>query len=290
VGPPGNVLMPAISPDGKTVAFSRASGSSGSRDIVLRDLVRANDRILTTDPSQNAAPSFSPSGDRVVFRSTRGNRPGDLYVRSSNGSGQDELLVANANGKVVYQWSRDGKYIVYHQIDPKTKTDLWVLPMGEDGKPSGKPMVFLQSEFNELFGQLAPDTKWMAYTSDKSMQREVYIQPFPSADNEIKISTAGGDQPRWSRDGKELFYIALDGKLMSVRITVSPGVKPKLVAGTPMPMFDSHVTTQGQVFFNYDVTGDGKRFLIDTTPVAAGTASAIPPLTVRVNWNAVPKN
>jgi serine/threonine protein kinase len=289
VGQPGNVLMPAISSDEKTIAFSR-SANGGDRDIMLRDLDRKNERRLTTDPSQNDVPFFSPSGDRIVFRSNRGGRRGDLYLRSSNGSGQDELLLPSAGSKVVNQWSRDGKFIVYQEPDPKTKMDLWVLPMGEDGKPSGKPMRFLHSEFNESQGQLSTDSRWMAYTLDKSGQREVYVQPFPSADNELKVSTAGGEQPRWSRDGKELFYMGLDGKLNTVRITVSPGPKPALTAGTPAVLFDSHIATPNQPFFNYDVTADGKRFLIGTTPLAAASTSpTVPPLTVRVNWNAASK-
>src|SRR6185436_7255156 len=118
--------------------------------------------------------------------------------------------------KVVNQWSRDGRFIVYMEQDPKTKWDLWSLPVGEAGKPSGKPMPFLHSEFNEFQGQLSPDSRWMAYTSDVSGQPEVYVQPFPSADNELRISTAGGSQPRWRGDGKELFYLAADGKQIAV--------------------------------------------------------------------------
>jgi Tol biopolymer transport system component len=205
VGPPGDTLAPAISPDEKWIAFTKGAGS-GTRDIVLRDLVRQNDRRLTTDASNNFSPFFSPkNGDRIVFRSTRGGHLGDLYQRASNGSGLDEVLVSTPNSKVVNQWSRDGRFIVYVEADPKTKADLWYLPVGEDGKPSGKPVQFLHSELSEMQGQLSPDSRWMAYTSDVAGTREVYVQPFPAADNEFRISTAGGEQPRWKRDGKDLF-------------------------------------------------------------------------------------
>ena len=285
--PPSSVLMSAISPDEKTIAFSRRDGNS--RDIILRDLVRQNDRRLTTDGSQNVTPFFSPKGDRIVFRSNRDGHLGDLYLRASNGSGQDEMLLSTPGGKLVNQWSRDGRFIVYAEQDPKTKFDIWYLPMGEDGKPSGKQMPFVHSEFNEIAGQLSPDSHWMAYTSDVSGQREVYVQPFPSADNELRISTAGGEQPRWGRDGKELFYLAADGKMMSVPMTVSAGPKPSLKAGTPAALFDAHIAGQNQVFFNYDVTADGKRFLVDALPAAtSSTGPSVPPLTVRVNWNAAP--
>jgi eukaryotic-like serine/threonine-protein kinase len=197
VGQPGPVIMPTISPDEKTIAFSRGDSGSGNRDIILRDLGRQNDRRLTTDASTNTTPFFSPNGDRIVYRSDRGGHPGDLYWRASNGSGQDEVLLSTPTPKTVNQWSRDGRFVVYVEQDPKTKNDVWVLPMGPDGKPSGKPMPFAHSEFNEIQGQLSPDNHWMAYTSDVSGQREVYVQPFPSADNESRISTAGGVQPRW---------------------------------------------------------------------------------------------
>jgi Tol biopolymer transport system component len=157
----------------------------------LRDLDRKNERRLTTDASSNGVPFWSPNGDRIVFRSLRGSRPGDLYLRASNGSGQDELLLATPNSKAVNQWSRDGRFIVYMESDPKTKQDLWYLPVGEDGKPSGKPAQFLHSDFNELQGQLSPDSRWMAYTSDVSGQRESVCAALSSADNELRISTAG---------------------------------------------------------------------------------------------------
>ena len=159
--------------------------------------------------------------------------------------------------------------------------------MGEDGKPSGKPMPFAHSEFNEVQGQLSPDSRWMAYTSDVSGQREVYVQPFPSADNELRISTAGGVQPRWRGDGKELFYVAPDGKLTAVAVTVTAGPKPSVKAGAPVALFDTPSSSLTQNFFSYDVTADGKRFLVDAVPSAASSAApSTPPLTVRINWNA----
>jgi len=226
VGMPGNVLAPAISPDEKMIAFTKAAAGGGNRDIMLRDLDRGNERRLTTDASNNFAPFWSPkTGDHIVFRSNRGGHPGDLYLRASNGSGQDEPLVATPIQKVADQWSRDGRFVVYSEQDPKTKWDLWYLPMSEDRKGSGKAVQFLHSEFNEVQGQLSPDSHWMAYTSDVLGNREVYVQPFPVPDNEIRISTAGGEQPRWSGDGKELFYLAADRKIISVKVTVSGGAQ-----------------------------------------------------------------
>jgi len=149
-------------------------------------------------------------------------------------------------------------------------------------------MPLLRSEFNEFYGQLSPDSRWMAYTSDVSGQREVYVQPFPSADNELRISTAGGEQPRWRGDGKELYYLAADGKMTAVGTTVVAGPKPSLKAGAPVALFDAHISLTNNAF-NYDVTADGKRFLVVTTAAASSAAPSTAPLTVRVNWNATPK-
>jgi len=143
---------------------------SGARaDLWLRDLVRGTDQRFTTDASINYAPVWSPRGDRIAFTSTR-RGPSDLYQKPASGTGQDQLPFASRNYKVPSQWSRDGRFIVYSEVDPKTRYDIWVLPM--DGAAEQKPVPFLQSEFNELHGQLSPDSHWMAYTSDESGQRE----------------------------------------------------------------------------------------------------------------------
>jgi Tol biopolymer transport system component len=286
LGTSSNALMPAISPDEKIIAFSRGAAN---RDIWLRDLGRNNERRLTTDGSNNVFPFWSPkTGDRIVFASNRGGHSGDLYLRASNGSGQDEPLLSTPNGKIVDQWSRDGRFIVYSETEPKTKGDLWYLEVDKAGGDR-KPAPFLHSEFNEVQGQLSPDSRWMAYTSDVSGQREVYVQPFPSPDNELRISTAGGEQPRWSSDRKELFYLAADGKITVVAVTITAGPKPSLKAGAPMALFDAHIAVTTNIF-NYDVTRDSRRFLVVAN---AGTVSyaapSTPPLTVRVNWNPASK-
>src|SRR6266853_1606344 len=148
VGAPGNVLTPSISPDEKMVGFTRQT-SSNTSDLWLWDVVRGIETRLTSDASFNVGPSWAPQGNRVVFRSYRGARVGDLYQASVSGSGHDELLLATPLGKVDPEWSRDGRFIVYAEIDPKTKWDLWVLPVGDDAPAGRKPIPFLQTDFNE---------------------------------------------------------------------------------------------------------------------------------------------
>ena len=180
------------------------------------------------------------------------------------------------------QWSRDGRFIVYSENDPKTKQDLWVLPAGEGVPRDRQPIPFLQTEFNELKGQLSPDSHWMAYTTDESGQREVYVRPFPASDGKWRISTAGGEQPRWRGDGKELFFVGADGTMTAVAVKAATGPTSSFEAGTPVPLFETHIGEgSGNVAFQYDVTADGKRFAVATCPPATA-----PSLTVVVNWNA----
>lgn len=274
---------PSISPDEKWIAFRR--GANSQDDIWLRDLNRGADQRLTTDASVNGAPIWSPGGDRLVFASNRGGAPYNLYQRATSGTGPDEALFATRNNNIPSQWSRDGRFIVYCALDPKTKFDIWVLPL--DGSADRKPFAFANSEFNEEFGQLSPDSRWMAYTSDESGQSEVYVRPFPTGDGRTRISIAGGAQPRWCCQGKELFFVARDGKLMAVPVTVAAGPKASLEPGTPHPLFEVHLAeglnSSGMA---YDVSADGKRFLAAT---AATGAASVPPLTVVANWEAATK-
>jgi Tol biopolymer transport system component len=199
------------------LAFRRQA--AGTSDIWLWDLARETDLRLTSNPSANLDPMWSPDGDRVLFNS---NRAGafELYVKAVNGSGSDELLLSTPNVKVPNQWSRDGQFIVYTERDPQRNWDLQVLPM--TGATSGKPVAFLRKAFNNLYGQLSPDGHWMAYTSDESGQREVYVRPFPAADGVWRISRAGGEQ-RWRADGKELFYVSADSKMNAAAVkTAAP--------------------------------------------------------------------
>jgi Tol biopolymer transport system component/predicted Ser/Thr protein kinase len=274
----GRVLDPAISPDERTLAFRRLR-STGA-DLWLRDLTRGAESRFTADPSIDFAPFWSPRGDRIAFASNRAGGIIKLYEKAASGTRQDELLWGSGNSNFPTQWSRDGRFIVFSELAPKTKQDIWLLPMG--GVSQRKPFAFLRSEFNELFGQLSPDSHWMAYTSDETGQREVYVRPFPAGEGQWKISIAGGEQPRWRGDGRELFFLAAEGKMMSVSVKAAAGTKPSFEPATPQPLFETHLAHgPADNVFEYDVTADGKRFLLDTT----GSASA-PMLNVVVNWDA----
>ena len=190
-------------------------------------------------------------------------------------------MLLTATRKTPTQWTTDGKLIVYSDTDPKTKADIWTLPM-ENGKP-GTPAVFLHSEFVEDRGQLSPDGNWMTYTSNESGRDEVYVRAFPSGEEQKKLSAAGGQESKWRSDGKELYFTAADGKMMAVPIKIGPGAKPLLEPGAPQVLFPAPpLAHYGQSGFAYDVTPDGKRFLLATVADNAGSSTG---LNVIVNWD-----
>ena len=193
------------------------------------------------------------------------------------------MLVSTANIKLPDQWTRDGRFVVYSELDPKTRWDLWVLPM-TSGANARHPFAFLRSEFNELYGQISPDGQWMAYTSEESGRREVYVRRFPEGDGQVRISIDGGEQPRWRRDGKELYFVSEEGRLTAVAMKSgrsSDNAARRLIEpGVPVPLFVTQIGEgSGHVAFQYDVTGDGARFVVATTSSAASSA-----LTVKINW------
>jgi Tol biopolymer transport system component len=278
VGAPGIITVPAISPDEKSVAFRRTSGSQAT--LWVRDLTRGVEQRFTNGPFSDL-PIWSPNGNSIAFSANTSGGVFNMYQRAAGGTGHDELLLATGKAEYISQWSRDGRFIIFRENDPKSKWDVWVLPM--QGGTERKPFVFLNSEFNEVHPQLSPDSRWMAYTSDESGRREVYVRPFPGGEFQRQISIAGGEQPRWRGDGKELFFVSGDGKMMAVAVMAIAATKTFEV-GTPQPMFDAQLASgRINVQFEYDVTRDGKRFLLVTN--AAAPASA-PLLNVVANWDA----
>ena len=158
----------------------------------------------------------------------------------------------------------------------KTRWDLWVLPMTGERKP----MPYARGEFSETQGRLSPDGRWMAYTSSESGSTEIFVQPFPVSSARWQISTNGGVQARWRRDGKELFYLSTDRKLMAVEVKSGT----EFEAGVPRPLFDTRIGAASpmSLFYHYDVTHDGQRFLVASAPETAETI----PIAVVMNWAA----
>jgi dipeptidyl aminopeptidase/acylaminoacyl peptidase len=202
----------------------------------------------------------------------------DLYQKSAVGAGGAERLLTTGETMLTTDWSSDGRFLLYRSLSPKTGFDIWALPMGGESKHF--PVV--QTNSDEREAQFSPDGKWIAYQSDESGRVEIYVQPFPIGAR-TQISTTGGAQVRWRRDGKELFYIALDGRLMAVPVEF-PANGQTVEPGRPVALFETHIggAVQGFNKQQYVVSPDGQRFLMNTVTDQASTS----PITVLINWTA----
>jgi len=216
-------------------------------------------------------PVWSPDGKTLIFSSPR-NGFRDIYVKPSDGSREEKPLWISPSIKSPTSWSMDGKYLLFTDDN-----DVKILPLA--GKK--EPIPYLVSKFREHFACFSPNDKWVAYMSDESGQWEIFVQAFPKSGGKWQISQNGGSQPRWGRKGKELFYIAPDKTLMSVKVrTDGP-----FTAGIPKPLFKTQVDNYENPN-RYDVASDGKRFLIN----APDKQSAASPVIVVVNWDAELQN
>jgi eukaryotic-like serine/threonine-protein kinase len=264
---------PSLSPDGRRVALNRVSGRNN--DVWILDLERSLFSRFTFDPAADSMPVWSPNGATIAFNS---NRSGvyDLYEKSATGVGTDQLLLATPQNKAPVDWSPDGRFLLYRSPGPATGFDLWALPMSGDRKP----FVVVQTNFEERDAQFSPDGKWIAYQSNESGRTEVLVQAFPGPGGKLQVSTDGGAQVRWRADGRELFYISLDGRLMAVPI--HPAVdRQSLEAGAPVPLFPTRAggSAPGMNKQDYVVSRDGQRFLVDVPEDVAS------PIAVILNWH-----
>jgi Tol biopolymer transport system component len=248
--------------------------SPGGRQAIWVDEFARGVSNRITPPDTSIRPVWSPDGNRLVFESAS-----SIFVKAANNAGNEQVLFKFERPTDPLDWSRDGRWLLYQEMDPKTKHDLWALPM-EPGKPAGKPMVFLQTAFDESDGKFSPDGRFVAYTSDESGRIEVYVASFPEPSLRVPISNGGGYQPRWRRDGKELLYFAPGGNLMSVDVTLGGTFQ----AGVPKALFRVAIYGGGSTQHRWDITADGQRFLIATV---GGDTSASAPLTLVQNWTAL---
>jgi Tol biopolymer transport system component len=277
VGEPGISGVLKLSPDQKQLAVDRLDrweGTGSNVAVLVFDLIRNTTSRLTFHPGVSGFPIWSPDGSRIVFTS---NWEGsfNLYQKPASGVGSEEQIL-KARSAWPTDWSRDGHFIVYD--DRSDTTTVWVLPLEGDRKPFPFEQYAWQAAFS-------PDGRWLAYASDESGKNEVYVRPFtgkpgaaPSG-GKFLISTTSGSAPKWRRDGKELFYVTHDGKLMAVEIKSGANFE----SGAPKLLFDTHVPDAAYDGTAYDVTADGQRFIVLTPLEQAPVRS---PITVVLNWQA----
>ena len=271
----GDFHHPQLSPDERSVVVEKTDRATGRHTLWMLDLARGSLARLLLDRAGAHVPAWSPKGDRIMFCSNR-QGGGSLYVIRSDGTADPELVLPRTESRdyVPTDWSSDGRFILY-RVGFEGATDLWILPLSGDQKP----FAFQSSPASENQGQFSPDGKWIAYTSDESGAPEVYVQRFPGTGPRRLISTHGGVQGRWRRDGKELFYLAPDGKLMSVAVTTTDSA---FEAGAPLALFDTGIRGEFVSRNNqYVVAQAGQRFLVNRSIEDETSA----PITVVLNWN-----
>jgi Tol biopolymer transport system component len=272
VGSPdeNNVGSPELDPTGERVAVTRSV--LRNFDVWLMEAARGIQTRFTFDARVEGLAVWSPDGRRLVFVSYTDQ---GLYEKSASGAGNAQLLAEDAGNPL--SWSPDGRFLLYARADAKTGTDLWVLPMTGERKPT----AVVQAAMDQRGGEFSPDGRWLAYESNESGRFEVYVQPWPETGGKWQVSSAGGTQLRWRRDAKELYYVTPDARLMAVSVTASPDGKT-LDLGVPVPLFETRLATGPTAIpgrSQYAVAPDG-RFLMNT--IVDNTAPS--PITVVVNW------
>jgi Tol biopolymer transport system component len=269
VGLPGLYSNVRLSPEGRRIAWDRTDPDGRKVDIWVHEPARGATTRLTFDPSLHQTPIWSPDGKQILFSAIRG-LGNQLYLKNADGSGSEErvadlgdILLVNA-----WDWSHNGKYVLV-----KKSNELWYLTWPER---VAKPL--LQAKWTVRNAQFSPDGRLMAYASNETGSMEIYVSPFPSGTGKWQVSIAGGQEPRWRQDGKELFYLSAEGKIMAVAVTAGASFE----AGSPVALFQTHrrQPVSSQDHFSYDVSGDGQRFLIITKVDDANAA----PLTILLNW------
>jgi len=236
-------------------------------DVWVQDPAHDTTTRLTFDPALDTTPAWSPDGKQLVFSSNR-SLNFRLYLKNADGSGSEqEIAEAGADAFNSLDWSPDGKYIL-----TRRHNELWYITMPECTQ---KPLI---QGWVVKAAQFSPDGRWVAYASNESGSMEVYVAPFPAANGKWQVSTGGGQEPRWRKDGKELFYLSADSKMMAA--TVSAGAS--FASGSPVFLFQTHrrIPISSQDTFSYDVSADGQKFLIATQV----DESAAAPLSVLLNW------
>jgi Tol biopolymer transport system component len=240
------------------------------RDLRSIDLTRGVSSRLTFDRNSELAAVWSPDGRRIAFGWFRKSGY-DLFQKDASGAGTEEPLIEDEASKWPVSWSPDGRFLLFTRtVASPTRSDLWVLPLEGDRKP----FAFLATTFNETAARFSPDGRWIAYTSDETGRDEIYVTRFPNPGGKRQVSTGGGVSPRWTREGREIFY-STGSAIMRIPVD---GRGDGFEVGTPQQI--AQIQMPALVRSTFDVTADGERLLI-ARMLASDDA---PPVTLVVNW------
>ncbi len=262
---------PTLSPDGGSVAVEKRDPDRNATDLWTVDLARGTFSRLTSAPGFDSVPTWSPDGRRIAYGSDQGEAP-NIRVKNASGIGEDEVVVKRRG--FTTDWSRDGRYLLFMTDGGATHQDVWVYDSARRASTA-----VIATPFNESGARFSPDGKWIAYVADETRRAQVYLRSFPDGATKIHVSTDGGVQPQWRRDGKELFYLAPDSTLMSVEVQARG---TGLAIGAPRPLFVTNTEPLTVIRNVYTPSVDGQRFLLMSPLVPRGTS----PLVGVLNWTA----
>jgi eukaryotic-like serine/threonine-protein kinase len=262
----------ALSADGTRVAARRFF--QGNYDIWVIDLARGTTSRATSNPAPDGAPVWSPDGERIAFSSERGSA-GNIYITAASGAGSEEPVLSSDQPNDPTDWSSDGRFLLFTRQDPVTLKDVWALPLFGDRRA----FPVLQTQFLEEQAHLSPDGQWIAYVSNESGKWEVYLQGFPRASGRYQVSTAGGSQPRWRRDGREIYFVDPKSTLYAVGVNLGA----KVLIAQPRNLFPISLGDYA-MGGRYAVTAEGDRFLVNVDDTADTRA-----INVVLNWPAALK-
>ena len=274
VGPPGILSQPALSPDGSRVAVTYREEQSGNRDIWILDPARGTRTRFTFDPTNDNLAQWSPDGTRLVFASNPSNASFELFEKAASGVGAASRVLTGAGSpaRIPTDWSRDGRYVLGQSAAAGVPADVFAVDM--TGERKAVPVVVTPA--SEELPRLSPDGRWLAYQSDESGRYEIYVVSFPDVAGKWQVSASGGTEPAWSGDGRELYFLAADSRMMAAPVRTEPTFEP----GTPSMLFLTHFPAYG--YYHFVPARDGKRFLVLQVEQSA---VAVPPVVV-MNWDA----
>ena len=267
----------ALSPDGSQVSFSQVDPQIGSADLWLFDLVRGSTTRLTSDRLNDAGAIWTPDGSRLLFRSNRAGY-NQVFTRGVNDSRAEERFF-DRQGVIAQvlpsSYSRDGRHIIFTNSGESSSFDVWDLPT-----ETREPRPIIQTPFDEYQGVLSPDGRWLAYVSEESGTPQVYVQSFPDGAQRVQISSRGGTEPQWRRDGRELYFLRADRMLMAAAVVPAATFKTT----EPVGLFLTRVPLLGNPYRQHvAASADGTRFLVNNSPESV----APPAIHVVLDWRAL---
>jgi len=257
-------VLPKISPDGKRIAIGITEKDA---QVYIYDIAHETLNRFTFQGSNNLVALWTPDGKRIAYISNS-TGPRNIFWQFADGTGGLDRLNTSPQLSIPGSWSPDGKVLAYSIIDPHMGYDIWTLTPSDH-----KTQIFLQTKFNESAPQFSPDGRWLAYTSDESGRYEIYLVPYPGPGGKWQISSDGGREPLWNRNGRELFF-RNGNKMMAAPIDTQHGFS----AGTPKMLFQGQYVTLANSTPNYDVTADGQKFLMLKSTVQPAQINVV------VNW------